>query len=100
MTKVTLTIETEVGEDPRQALARFLALPADGKSTAATSAGGATGEWTAAEFTGLWRDLAPDAQRILAEIAKRPDGYPMADIQRTLGWTGLQLAGRLSSVGH
>jgi len=92
--KITVTIETEAGEDPRQKLMEFLA---GGNLTNGKAQGM---EWTADDFASFWAKLRPDAQKILAVVAKQPDGCPMTAVEKALGWTGLQIAGRMSSVGH
>jgi len=99
MTKVTLTIETERDEDPRQALARFLGIDPDKVGPAAAN-GSPVVDWTPDDFTGLWNGLTADAKALLGEYAKKPEGCSAADIEKALGWTGLQIAGRMSSIGH
>ncbi|MCS7051227.1 MAG: hypothetical protein NZL87_06400, partial [Thermomicrobium sp.] len=47
-----------------------------------------------------WSRLQDGARQILAEIAKRPEGYPMVDLERALGVPARVIGGRLSSVGH
>lgn len=91
--RITLTIETEEDEDPRQKLLEFLEVgkPVQGKGVV---------EWTPEDFTSFWGKLQPDARQILGVVAKQPDGCPMDAIQKALSWSGLQVAGRLSSVGH
>jgi hypothetical protein len=97
VTKVTLTIETDKDEDPRQALARFLGIDPD-KVVPGPNGGGT--EWTPEDFTGFWNGLTADAKTLLGEIAKKPDSCSAGDIEKALGWSGLHLGGRLSSVGH
>jgi hypothetical protein len=94
MTKITVTIETEAGEDPRQKLMEFLA---GGTLTNGAAAGV---EWTQEDFAAFWAKVRPDAQKVLAIVAKQPDGCPMTTVEKALGWKGLQIAGRMSSVGH
>ncbi len=91
--KITLTIETEGGEDPRQKLLEFLQVGTSARDKTAI-------EWTSEDFTSFWGRLQPDARQILGEVAKQPGGCSMDAINKALGWTGLQVAGRLSSVGH
>jgi hypothetical protein len=95
----TVTVRTEAGEDPRQALAKLLGFSTDGKAAPAKSDQGGSSEWTSEEFTRFWSWLQKDAQKIVAEIATKPDGYPMGDLQKKLGWEGTGMAGRMSSVG-
>lgn len=62
-----------------------------------------TGEreaWTFEEFRQFWSRLQDGARQILAEIAKRPEGYPMVELERALGVPARVIGGRLSSVGH
>ncbi|MDW7981215.1 MAG: hypothetical protein RMH81_00140 [Thermomicrobium sp.] len=56
--------------------------------------------WTFEEFRQFWSRLQDGARQILAEIAKRPEGYPMVDLERALGVPARVIGGRLSSVGH
>lgn len=92
--KITISIETEAGENPRQKLMELLAggvgEPGKGRSL----------DWTAEDFAAFWSKLQPDAQRILAVVARLPAGCTMEKVTEATGWTGLQVAGRLSSVGH
>src|SRR2546423_10522729 len=97
MTKVTLIIETDDDEDPRQAAARFLGIAE--KPKAAATNGSETVEWTPEDFTGFWKGLTDDAQALLNEIAKRPDGSPRSEQEKALNRTAFQLAGTMSSVG-
>jgi hypothetical protein len=71
-------------------------VPANGP----VPANGARLDWTPEDFTGFWNGLTADAKKILAEIAKTPTGCLPGEIEKALGWSGLHLAGRLSSVGH
>lgn len=52
------------------------------------------------EIEKIWNSSWLDARRIWAEIAKRPDGYPFKELQEAVQFTGLEVGGRLSSVGH
>ena len=54
--------------------------------------------WLPEEIENLFTNLQPDAQRILSEVAKRPEGYDRDELVKQLGITGRGLAGRLSSV--
>ena len=56
--------------------------------------------WTEAEITQLWGGFTPNAQRIVAEIARRPDGYPTAALEEAVGLDMARIGGSLSSVGH
>lgn len=56
--------------------------------------------WTFEEFRQFWSRLQDGARQILAEIAKRPEGYPMVELERVLGVPARVIGGRLSSVGH
>ncbi|MCM8745214.1 hypothetical protein NET03_01575 [Thermomicrobium sp. CFH 73360] len=56
--------------------------------------------WTFEEFRQFWSRLQDGARQILAEIAKRPEGYPMVELERALGVPARVIGGRLSSVGH
>jgi len=56
--------------------------------------------WLPDEVEGFFNCLMPEAQRILKEIATKPQGYDRDDLMNKLGLSGRGLAGRLSSVGH
>lgn len=55
--------------------------------------------WTAEELAQVWNEVTAGARRVLAEIARRPDGYPAAELQQALGMDGKAIGGTLSSVG-
>jgi len=54
--------------------------------------------WLPEEIENLFTNLKSEAQRILHEVAKRPEGYDRDELIAQLGITGRGLAGRLSSV--
>jgi len=54
--------------------------------------------WLPEEIENLFTNLQPEAQRILHEVAKKPEGYDRDELITQLGITGRGLAGRLSSV--
>ena len=54
---------------------------------------------TASEFRNLWPELRLGSRKVLAEVAKHPDGYPVADLLAVLGVEGQKLGGMLSSLG-
>lgn len=56
--------------------------------------------WTPEEFQQFWSRLKDGAREILTEIAKRPEGYPMSELEQVLGLPARVIGGRLSSVGH
>lgn len=56
--------------------------------------------WTPQEVSELLRMVTKDARRILEEIARNPNGYSFHDLQTALNMDGLNIAGRLSSLGH
>src|ERR1700694_5406107 len=104
MAEVTFTV-TVKGEDAevRATLLRIFGAEATGDPALAgrSESKKATGTgWTFEEFRFFWQAVASDAQTILAEMAKRPEGYPMAELYKAVGLTGRQAGGRLSSVGH
>ncbi len=104
MAKVTITIEGNE-EEIRGTLERLLtppatAAPTEGETAGESEAPAAPAEgWTPEEIEAIWEQITPHSRRILAEIAKRPQGYPFEDLQKVLGLAGLPVAGRLSSVG-
>lgn len=56
--------------------------------------------WLPDEIESFFNWLMPEAQRILREIATKPQGYNRDDLINKLGVSGRGLAGRLSSIGH
>lgn len=54
--------------------------------------------WLPEEIENLFTNLASEAQRILHEVAKKPEGYDRDELITNLGISGRGLAGRLSSV--
>jgi hypothetical protein len=53
------------------------------------------------ELRQLWNKISLEARHVLAEIARKPNGYSFETLQKTLNLSsGLAIAGRLSSVGH
>ena len=109
MARVTITVEGEAGE-VRRTLRKLLGPaargagreggngPHRGRGRGAWTPGTRT-PWTAEELTQLWNEITVGARRVLAEIVKRPDGYPSAELQQALGMDGKAIGGTLSSVG-
>ncbi len=60
----------------------------------------ATISWLPDEIRMFFRNLQEEAQRILREIATKPQGYNRDDLLAKLNISARGLAGRLSSVGH
>jgi hypothetical protein len=54
---------------------------------------------TAEEFRHLWPQLSAGSRAVLAEVAMRPQGYPVADLLARLSVDGPHLGGMLSSLG-
>ena len=98
MVKITITVEGEP-EEVRAAL-RQLVVSDTANQAEGVLTSGAVLEWTPDELRQLWNMIEPGARRILAALAERPDGYPFDALQQSLGMTGPNVAGRLSSVGH
>ena len=90
MAKVTLTIEG-TAEEVMDSLQELVGLQ-KGKRTSVS--------WLPNEINEFFHSLQPEAQRILREIATRPDGYDRNDLVSRLSISERGLAGRLSSVGH
>ena len=90
MERVTITIEGNSEE-----VIRALQAVAAGVNRQ-----GASVSWLPDEVGGFFNRLQPEAQRILREIATRPQGYNRDDLMSELGISARGLAGRLSSVGH
>ncbi|MDP9357829.1 MAG: hypothetical protein M3R02_21585 [Chloroflexota bacterium] len=95
MARVTLTIEADHEELPAvlQQLGT-MTVPEIETTTQGTEA------WDEAELGAFLDMIKPDAREILVEIARRPEGYPWAEMQERLGLGGLAIAGRMSSIGH
>ncbi len=106
MARVTITVvvEGDVTEvdQIREALRR---LPSEIAAVPVTNGAAAAvererpSEWTREELERFWSGLRPGAREVLAEVAKRPDRYPMDELERTLGVPARTIGGRLSSVG-
>jgi len=90
MERVTITIEGTSEE-----VVRALQAVAAGASRQ-----GASISWLPDEVGGFFDRLQPEAQRILREIATKPQGYNRDDLLAKLGISARGLAGHLSSVGH
>jgi len=90
MERVTITIEGSSEE-----VIRALQAVAAGVGRGETSV-----TWLPNEIRDFFNNLQPEAQRILREIATRPEGYNRDDLVSRLGISGRGLAGRLSSVGN
>lgn len=107
MARVTVSVEGDPLE-VRAALVALLGgastesrdeLLVQGESTQAASAEGQS-PWSEEEVRRLWGYLTHSAQRVLAEIATRPEGYPMAELESALDSSMATIGGNLSSVGH
>ena len=92
MEKVTLTIEG-TSEEVFNSLRRLVAIQVQQDEAAGVS-------WLPDEIEGLFGELQPEAQRILREIAKKPQDYDRDGLLDKMGITGRGMAGRLSSIGH
>lgn len=65
----------------------------------ARRAGAAAAAWTEKEAETLLRQIKPNAKRILAELASKPEGYSISDLAEALGLQEGAIRGQLSSVG-
>lgn len=107
MARVTVTVEGDV-EEVRAALVALLGSEELGGSSEELGQGraivggqGATrSPWTPGELARLWDYLTPNAQRVLATVARRPEGYAHEDLVRDLDSDMRSIGGNLSSVGH
>ena len=103
MARIVITIEgdsQEIGAI-QEVLQRLAGLTgAEFEAGEAVRGPGEREPWTFEEFRQFWSRLQDGARQILAEIAKRPEGYPMAELERALGVPARVIGGRLSSVGH
>jgi len=104
MARITITIEGDE-QELEGALQRLLSVAhgQDGTSpaepVAETTEEPAPG-WAPEELAAYWDAIRDDARGIVAEVAKRPEGYPFDDLQAALGMGPQNIGGRLSSVGH
>lgn len=103
MARIVITIEgdsQEIGAI-QEVLQRLAGLTGTELEVGEVPRGGGEREpWTFEEFRQFWSRLQDGARQILAEIAKRPEGYPMVELERALGVPARVIGGRLSSVGH
>ncbi len=103
MARIVITIEgdsQEIGAI-QEVLQRLAGLAAgEFEVSELPRAAGEREAWTFEEFRQFWSRLQDGARQILAEIAKRPEGYPMVELERALGVPARVIGGRLSSVGH
>ena len=97
MTKVTITIEGDIGD-----LAPVLAKIGELKE--AKSAGitptivGGEAEWTEGRVLEVWKDLSEDCKKVLIEVAKNED-MTWKQLQEKLKWTPNKIGGSISSLG-
>jgi len=103
--RLTITIEGESEEIEAiqavlQRLAGVTAVTGSATVEASETLQRAAKDWTAEEYEHFWGQLKDGARQILAEVAKRPEGYPMSDLERALGLPARVIGGRLSSIGH
>jgi hypothetical protein len=95
MARITLTIEADHEELPTVLSQLFQTVSSDNGVTSDGSE-----PWDEDEVATFLDMIRPGAREILAEIATRPEGYPWVEVQERLGLSGLQIAGRMSSIGH
>lgn len=108
MARVTITIEGEATEI-RQTLRKLLGggrgpcgpegMGPRGRQAAEGPRKADRTPWTPEELTQVWNDITVGARAVLTEIARRPTGYPNAELQKALGMPGTAIGGTLSSVG-
>jgi hypothetical protein len=112
MARITM-ISIEGGtEEIREALQRFLELTTGDHTKQTEQSKEAVSEyaqgrhpaeqtqWTGEELARLWRnELAEGTRAVLAEIATRPEGYPVAEVAQNMGLPPRHVGGRLSSMG-
>ncbi len=93
MEHVTITVEG-TAEEVQIALRRLASVQARVESEAHSIS------WLDGEIANFFSELQANAQQILVEIAKKPDGYNRDELLSALGFQSRELAGSLSSVGH
>lgn len=114
MARLTVTVEGEA-EEVREALLRLFG----GEPAGSPDAGAGSSlrpqppgdeepktppepplPWTQEELARLWAYLTIPARRVLGEVAERPDGYRLEELEQALGSDMGRIGGNLSSVGH
>ena len=55
--------------------------------------------WTEEEAETLLSEIKPNAKKIMAELAKKPEGYRRSELVEALGSKEQSIRGQLSSVG-
>ena len=94
MTKITITIESDIGE-----LGSILGkLKELGKTDNNTQNSLSSQEWTRQRVLPVWHDLSVSAQEILGVIA-RNDEKSWEEQLRIIGNSGQEVGGSLSSLG-
>ncbi len=114
MARITVTVEGEA-EDVREALRRLIGgeslrsttssavtspYPPHGSDVGSTTASEPPAPWTKDEVARSWPYLSLPAQRVLGEIAMRPEGYPLDELAQSLDSNMRVIGGNLASVGH
>lgn len=80
--------------ETEQAPSRSRRLP-----TRKEPAGTSQMSWTEKEAEKLLNKVSPDARRIIAEVAKKPEGCKPSELVQVLGLKSRSVGGQLSSVG-
>jgi len=96
MEKVTVTIEG-TAEEINSAVKRLAGMVPEAQAVQEKPPSNA---WSDDEIEVFFGGLKSNAQSILREIAKRPDGYPRGSLLTNLEMSGRTVGGSLSSVGH
>lgn len=97
MTRVTITIEGDIGE-LAPVLAKIGELKAVETAGVTTTIIGGEAEWTEERVLEVWKDLSEDCTRVLIEVAKN-EGMTWEQLQEKLNWTPKKIGGSLSSLG-
>ena len=104
MPKITITIEGDT-EELKDTLTRLFAAPSTSTPSQPSDTAPQTNDfpeldhWTRKRVEDFWRRIKPNARRILAVIARHPDGIGASEIQQALSIAAPTMAGSLSSVG-
>lgn len=97
MTKITITIEGDIG-DLVPVLAKIGELKeAKSDGITATIVGGEA-EWTEERVREVWKDLSEDCKKVLIEVTKTED-MTWKQLQEKLNWTPNKIGGSISSLG-
>ena len=97
MTRVTVTIEGDIGE-LAPVLAKIGELRGSKSAGVTPTIVGGAAEWTEERVLRVWKDLSEDCKKVLIEVAKNGD-MTWEQLQEELSWSPNKIGGSLSSLG-